>query len=179
MNQKKIGSFLRELRREKNLTQEQLAEMLGVTNRSISRWENGASMPDFDLVMELADYFDVSLEEFLDGERRERIMDKKTEGTLLKMADYENSEKIKFSKRLCGIFAGATIALVAYAVIEIQGLADHRGMWQNIASFLLGLIFGTLLLGVIFTSRYMAKIQAFKRRLLCKIGKRNGTHDKG
>lgn len=43
MDQKKIGTFLKELRREKQLTQEALAEILGVTNRSISRWENGVS----------------------------------------------------------------------------------------------------------------------------------------
>ena len=53
MNQKKIGALLRELRREKNLTQEQLAKILGVTNRSVSRWENGVNMPDFDLVIEI------------------------------------------------------------------------------------------------------------------------------
>lgn len=48
MNQKKIGEFLKELRKEKSMTLEQLAEVLGVTNRSISRWENGVNMPDFD-----------------------------------------------------------------------------------------------------------------------------------
>ncbi len=54
MDQKKIGAFLKKLRAEKQLTQEQLAEILGVTNRSISRWENGVNMPDFDLVIEIA-----------------------------------------------------------------------------------------------------------------------------
>lgn len=49
MNQERIGKFIQQLRKEKKLTQEQLAEKLGVTNKSISRWENGVYMPDFSL----------------------------------------------------------------------------------------------------------------------------------
>ena len=72
MDQKKIGAFLKNLRNEKNLTQEQLAEMLGVTNRSISRWENGINMPDFDFIIEMAKYYGVSITEILNGERNGR-----------------------------------------------------------------------------------------------------------
>ena len=51
MNQKKVGHFLKELRNEKKFIQEELAEKLGVSNQSISRWENGVTMPDFDLII--------------------------------------------------------------------------------------------------------------------------------
>ena len=78
MNQQKVGRFLKELRGEKAITQEQLAEMLGVSNRSISRWENGATMPDFDLLIQIAKYFEVEIEEILDGERKGENMDKQT-----------------------------------------------------------------------------------------------------
>ena len=61
MDQKKIGYFLRKLRNEKGLTQEQFAEIIGVSNRSVSRWENGVNMPDFDLLMQIAEYFDCLL----------------------------------------------------------------------------------------------------------------------
>ncbi len=165
MDQKKIGAFIKELRKEHNLTQEQLAEIVGVTNRSISRWENGVNMPDFDLVIELTNYFDVSIEEFLDGERKMEMMDKKTEETLLKVTDYENMEKMKFSKRLCGIFLAAIAAFLVYAVIDIQGLASV-GVYEDIASFALGFVFGVLMLGALATSRYMAKIRALKLRIL-------------
>ena len=165
MDQKKIGNLIRELRKEKNLTQEQLSEILGVTSRSISRWENGVNMPDFDLVIQLANYFNISLEEFLDGERKEKMLNKETEETMLKVAAYENAEKLKFSKRLCFLFIAAIIAFIIYAVIEMQGLAS-TGVYEKIATFSLGLVFGTLLVGALFTSRYMSKIQNFKRRLL-------------
>lgn len=56
MNQKNIGSFLKILRKEKNLTQEQLAEQFNVSSRTVSRWETGSNMPDLSLLVELADY---------------------------------------------------------------------------------------------------------------------------
>lgn len=56
MDQIKIGAFLRELRKEKGLTQEQLAEEFNVSRRSVSRWETGSNLPDLDLLLELADH---------------------------------------------------------------------------------------------------------------------------
>lgn len=61
MNQRKIGSFIKELRKEKGLTQEQLAEQFGVSRRSVSRWETGNNLPDLDILVEMSDYFKVNL----------------------------------------------------------------------------------------------------------------------
>ena len=61
MDQVKIGKFLKELRKEKGLTQEQLAEKLNVSNRSISRYETGNNMPDISLLIEIEDIFEVSI----------------------------------------------------------------------------------------------------------------------
>lgn len=70
MNQAKVGSFLRTLRNEKGLTQEQFAEILNVSNRTVSRWENGNNMPDLDVLVQISDYYEIDLRELLDGERR-------------------------------------------------------------------------------------------------------------
>ena len=70
MDQKRIGSFLRELRTEKGLTQEQLAEKLNVSCRTVSRWENGNNMPDLSIIVELADFYDIDIRELLNGERK-------------------------------------------------------------------------------------------------------------
>lgn len=93
MNQQKIGTFLKKLRNEKALTQEQLAERLGVSRRTVSRWETGTNMPDLDILIEMADYYKVDLRELLDGERKSGTMNKELEETVLKVADYSNEEK--------------------------------------------------------------------------------------
>ena len=65
----KIGNFLRQLRTEKGMTQEDLAEKFGVSSRSVSRWENGNTMPELGILVELADFYDVDIKEIIDGER--------------------------------------------------------------------------------------------------------------
>ena len=67
MNQRAIGSFIAQKRRGQNLTQEQLGEMLGVSNKTISKWENGKSMPDYSIIQELCSALHVTLPELIDG----------------------------------------------------------------------------------------------------------------
>jgi len=171
MDQKKIGLFLKELRKEKGITQEQLSEKLGVSSRTISRWENGVNMPDFDLVIELANFYDVSIEELLNGERMESMIDKKTEEAMLLAADYSSNKNMVFIKRMHRIFIIAVAAFIIYLVIDIAGMADNE-TFEMISSVALGLDFGVLIAGVIFTSKYASRIQAFKKRLL-----RRGSED--
>ena len=69
MDQSKIGKFIAECRKNNKLTQEQLAEKLGVTSKSISRWENGKTMPDLSLMRPLCDILDITINELISGER--------------------------------------------------------------------------------------------------------------
>lgn len=93
MNQIKIGEFLKELRKEKGLTQEQLAEQFNVSRRSVSRWETGSNLPDVDILIEMADYYEVDLRELIDGERKSEKMNEELKETVLKVAEYSNEEK--------------------------------------------------------------------------------------
>lgn len=61
MDQVKIGNFLKKLRKEKGITQERLAEILNVSGRTVSRWENGNNMPDISILVDIADYYDILL----------------------------------------------------------------------------------------------------------------------
>lgn len=88
MNQQKTGEFLKRLRKEKGLTQEQLAERFYVSSRTVSRWETGSNMPDVAILIELADFYDVDIREIIDGERKSEIMNKETKETLRKVAEY-------------------------------------------------------------------------------------------
>ena len=111
----KIGDFLRNLRNEKDLTQEELAEKFGVSSRSVSRWENGNTMPELGILLELADFYDVDIKEIIDGERKSEIMEKETKDTLTKVADYAKTEKKMTVRRKCVltlISAFVTIAIV-------------------------------------------------------------------
>ena len=85
MEQQKIGSFLKELRKEQNLTQEQFAEQLDVSGRSVSRWETGINMPDISLLVEIAEFYDVSISEIIDGERKSGKMNEEVKETALKL----------------------------------------------------------------------------------------------
>ena len=68
MNQTAIGSYIARKRREQNLTQEQLAQQLGVSNKTISKWENGKCMPDYSIIQKLCEALHVTLPELMDGE---------------------------------------------------------------------------------------------------------------
>lgn len=69
MNQEKIGNFIAECRKNKKLTQEQLAEKIGVTSKSISRWENGNTMPDYSLLKDLCNELGITINELLSGKK--------------------------------------------------------------------------------------------------------------
>ena len=69
MDQIKIGKFILNCRKEKKITQEELAEKLGVTSKSISRWENGKTMPDYSLLKDLCNELDINVNELLSGEK--------------------------------------------------------------------------------------------------------------
>lgn len=175
MNQQKVGSFLKELRNEKSITQAELAELLGVSNRSISRWENGTTMPDFDLLIELAKYYDVEVGEILDGERRTDNMDAKTEELMLKIADYNNVERNFLSKRMCAMFLIALVGMVVYAGIDLLGLSGAEP-YETIISIALGFVVGTLITGLLYASRYIAKLKEAKVRLMRGLcGLKQGT----
>ncbi len=161
MDQIRIGNFIKDLRKEKGLTQEQLAEQFHVSRRTVSRWETASNMPDLDLLVEMADYFDVDLRELLDGERKSEKMNKEMEDTVLKVADYSNEEKRKVTKRMHILFIAGLLANIAYLVMLFTDNSDN--FWGGIS---LGISSGMILVGVIMTSKYASRIREFKLRLL-------------
>ena len=77
MNQEIIGKFIAKCRKEKNMTQQELADKLGVTDRAVSHWENGRRLPDISLLREMSKDFNISLEDILDGEIKNKSNKKK------------------------------------------------------------------------------------------------------
>jgi transcriptional regulator with XRE-family HTH domain len=163
MNQKKTGEFLKQMRKEKNLTQEQLAEKFLVSGRTVSRWETGSNMPDLSVLVELADFYDVDIREIIDGERKSENMDKELKDTVLKIAEYSNEDKLKVTKRMHLLFIGGFIAAVIYMALLFTERADNF-----LGGMCLGITFGMMIVGMIITSKYAAKIREAKMRLLKK-----------
>lgn len=98
MNQQKIGKFIAELRKEKNLTQEQLANQLNITKNAVSKWERGISLMDLSLLKPLSEILDISITELLNGERlSENELRSKTENAIENTISISN-DKIKKSK---------------------------------------------------------------------------------
>ena len=144
MNQQKIGSFLRELRKAKGLTQEQFSEIMNVSNRTVSRWETGSNMPDLDILIDISEYYDVDLREILDGERKSEKMNKEFEETVLKVAEYSSEDKKKMTKRMHLLFIAGTITFIIYMIMLFTGTADTfaDGM---VAGICLGISFGMMI----------------------------------
>lgn len=161
----KIGNFLKRLRKENKLTQEQFAEIVNVSNRTVSRWENGKNMPDLDILIEISKFYDVELREILDGERRSVKMDKDLEETVLKVADYNNDEKIKMMGKLHFFSWLGVLSFIIYLVLKGYGFADS-GIAKNIAEFCAGVSFGMLIIAVIYTSNSIYKIKTSKQRII-------------
>ena len=120
MDQVRIGSLLKELRNEHNLSQEQLAEKFNVSSRSVSRWENGNTMPDISIMIELADFYDIDIRELLSGERKSDKMDENLKETLVMVADYTEEEKSKILNKVykCGLgmMITAVLSLIVYFI---------------------------------------------------------------
>jgi len=161
MNQQKIGTFLKELRNEKNLTQEQLAEAFGVSRRTVSRWETGSNMPDLTLLVEMADYYNVDLRELLDGERKSERMDKELEETVLKVADYTNEQKRKLLRMMQWLFIAGCVSFILHIIVD-----SYR---PDVSDFIYGLLKGATLgipvaivsMGVVWTGKYL---KLFRKR---------------
>ena len=98
MDQVKIGAFLKTLRKENNLSQEQLADKFFVTVRTISRWENGNTLPDISVLIELADFYNIDIRDLLRGERKSDKMEENLKRVgddvawLIEKFDYRNKD---------------------------------------------------------------------------------------
>jgi len=160
MEQQKIGSFLKELRKEKNLTQEELAEKLNVSGRTVSRWETGSNMPDISMLVELAEFYDVSIPEIINGERESGTMKEKVKETALSLSDYAEAINKRIKMRLFWLTVVALIGMIAFVVIEATGLDTTNSIYERVASAGLGLSFGILIVIAMYLSGILGRIKA-------------------
>ena len=153
MNQLTTGKFISKKRKEKNMTQEQLAEKLGVSNKTISKWETGKCMPDYGIVKELCEELGITIAELMDGEESEeksvRAYDDEQIMDLLR----RTQELEKQKNLLYGI-------LLIVMGIALQALSHTLG-GSNVKDFFSGLLLGVsiaeMLVGVYVLGRSIAE----------------------
>lgn len=149
MNQIATGMFIARKRRELNLTQAQLAELLGISSKSVSKWERGKCMPDYGIVNELCDALGITVSELLDGEENERE----------NLRVYDNGQMIEMLARIQRLESQrVTIIAIALIVMGIGLLALSPLLGgSDMADFASGALFGigvgTILIGVFLATR--------------------------
>lgn len=166
MDQKNVGSFLRELRKEKQLTQEQLAERFGVTNRSVSRWETGSNMPDLSILVELADFYDVDIRDIIDGERKGEDMNKEEKERLQLVADYAETEKNTLLMRLRIFSIVGLVSLIAGLTMLVISRDNNLPIYDYLMGTLMGVAIGALLVAVFYSTGVLENMRKRKRTLM-------------
>lgn len=164
MNQKKIGSFLKELRKEKGITQEEFAENLNVSGRTVSRWETGVNMPDISLLVDIAEFFNVSIPEIINGERKSEIMEKEVKEVAEAMSNYAGAEKSVILKRVKLISIIGLISLVIGLVMEAINYDSMIPIYECMKETCLGLGVGALATMVLYTTGILEKIKNRKSK---------------
>jgi len=125
MNQKRIGEFISKPRKEKEMTQVELANHLGVTDRAISKWENGRGLPDLSLIRELCDILGISINELLNGEKIKKEEYKKvSDNNLINTLEYGKQELKKRNK--VSILIISIVMLITLTLLTLFMIDTHR-----------------------------------------------------
>ena len=138
MDQIKIGKFIAERRKKANLTQMQLAEKLNITDRAISKWENGKAMPDSSIMLDLCNVLSISVNDLLSGEVvTVENYNKELENKLIEMV----KEKEQADKRLLSleIFVGIVVSVILFAMVLVASFVQMEN-WLRIVLIVIGFI---------------------------------------
>lgn len=131
MNQEKIGKFISDCRKKKKLTQSDLAEKLGVSDRTVGNWENGRNMPDLSLFKPLCDELDITINELLSGEKlpKEKYQEK-FEENIINTIDY-SAKKLRITNKMIGL-----ILLVVGIIMSLTAMTSFASdsSWGSIYS---------------------------------------------
>lgn len=145
IDKKKIGEFICLLRNEKGLTQKELSEQLCVSNKAISKWENGQSLPDVSLLIPISEIFDVTVTELLQGQRNLNIKNNEDENTIKKIIDLveEKNENHLQNKKIKSIYIIVFILSALVVCITYLEYGKNAVLNNNFfVIFILSVIFG-------------------------------------
>ena len=152
MDQQITGKFIAYKRKEKNLTQEQLAEKLGVSNKTVSKWETGKCMPDYAVVKNLCKELEITVAELIDGEAAEeksvRVYDDEQIVELLKRTQELEKQK--------NLIYGVMLIVMGIALQALSHTLGGSGVKDFFSGLLLGISIAEMLAGVFVVGKNMA-----------------------
>lgn len=155
MNQIEIGNFIAKRRKEKNLTQAGLAEKIGVSNKTISKWETGKCMPDYNVIQNLCEVLEISISELMDAEEKEpdsiRTYDDEQIIELIKRT--QNLENQKTS------LYGIILIVMGIALLALHFVFGGSPVQDLCSGLLAGMAVGVMLIGVYVVAKGLAKQQ--------------------
>lgn len=160
MDQMKIGNFLKELRKEKGITQAQLAETLNVSARTVSRWETGSNMPDISILVDIADYYDISIPEIINGERKSEIMNEEERKIAKTMSDYATTEKEKIFKEMKIQSIMGVCALVLYWILHETDAYMYSDALEKLTGYCETLVSVSVIMMAAYTTRSLSKLRS-------------------
>lgn len=162
VDQVKIGTFLKKLRKEKGITQEQLAETLSVSGRTVSRWETGNNMPDISILVDIADYYDISIPEIISGERKSEMMNEEERKIAKTMSDYATTEKEKIFKEMKLQSIMGVCALVLYWILHETGAYMYNDVLGKLTGYCETLVSVSVIMMAVFTTGSLSKLRSRK-----------------
>lgn len=149
MDQNKIGRFIAERRKLKNLTQMQLAEKLSISDRAVSKWETGKSLPDSSIMLELCSILEITVNDLLSGEVvLMENYNKELENNLIEMV----KEKEKAHKQLLSleVFIGVLVSVILFALVFVASFVQMEN-WLRIVLIAVGFV--VFIIGIAFALR--------------------------
>ena len=163
MNMLKMGAYLKKLRNEKGLTQEELSEKFGVTRRSVSRWETGDNLPDIDVLIEMSDFYNVELKDLLQGGNKN--MENKEKETAILVDDYNKTNNNKSYKVVLVYLSLGIICLIINQTLSMIDLPST--FWVGFAKgATAGLSLVSLIFAILYITGKLNSIKNAKRRII-------------
>lgn len=153
MNQSEIGKFISKKRKEKNLTQAQLAEKLGISNKTISKWETGKCMPDYGIIQSLCKELEITIAELMDGDEAEPDS----------IRNYDDGQILELVKRIQNlenqrtVLYGIFLMMTGTALFGVHFSVGGSQVKDFFSGILLGLSMGVMLVGIYLAVRGVSK----------------------
>lgn len=147
MNQIKIGKYIQQKRKEKNITQEQLSESLGISNKTISKWECGKALPDYSLVESLCAILEISTSELFNGVDN-ALEEKTTIEMLARIQKLENQKNTIF---------GVLLIILGISCLCLSQFSDGSNLQDFMSGLLLGISIAEMLVGIFITMKSISK----------------------